>query len=106
MAMQEPDTWIIRNHVGHRAHHWREHNHIGAHVAYHRRLTVPVAGMSVPRFFFVRVGKDISTDVFSHVHGHHRAVSIDVAIDGVKVMEVMHSSIAAIIILGIIVESL
>src|SRR5215813_9497671 len=106
VAVEQPDTGIVRNHIGNRARHRCEHDHVGTHVTDYGGLTVPMAGVNIPGFFFVWICKDVPPNALSLMHGHHRTIPVEITIDGVKVMEVMNPNIASIVILGVTVESL
>ncbi len=105
VAVEKPDTRIIGNHVGDHTHHGREHDHVCTHVAHDSGLTMPMAGVNVMGFFVVWICEDVPADMFSLTHGHYRAVPVEIAVDGVKVMEVVDVNVASVIILPVAIES-
>src|SRR6266852_9946659 len=106
MAVEEPNSRVVRHHVSDDTHHGGEHHHVHAHMAYGGCLPVPVRSVNVPGLLLVRIGEQIPPDALSFVHGQHGAVAIQVAVDGEEVMEVVYACVVAVIIFGITVEPL
>jgi len=59
MAVEEPNSGVVRHHVSDDAHHRGQHDHVHAHMGYGGRLPVPMRGVDVPGLLLIGIGEQI-----------------------------------------------